>query len=161
MRQKLRMTRKLKPSPVLQNSLVNGRCTETGHLSGLGEPHRLFNRRDYPSRIAWVGTARMRGLGKINLTQPNVIWGRRRSLGLKQCHWNAGRQVPPIGKKNQWNITAQFFLRGQKYFNTNACRIFAGDGKRQTSGDILCQQSTCTKNEISKRQVSNLLGLKL
>ena len=140
---------------------MNGRCTETGHLSRLGEPHRFFNRRDYPSRIARVGTARMRGLGKIDLMQPNVIWGRRRSLGLKQYHWNAGRQVPPIGKKNQWNITAQFFLRGQKYLNSNACRISSGDGKRQASGVILCQQSTCTKSEISKRQVSNLLGLKL
>jgi hypothetical protein len=103
----------------------------------------------------------MRGLGKIDLTQPNVIWGRRRSLRLKQCHWNAGRQVPPIRKKNQWDITAQFFLRGQKYFNANASRVSAGDGKRQASEVILCQQSTCTKNEISKRQVSNLLGLKL
>jgi hypothetical protein len=92
--------------------------------------------------------------------QPNVIWVRWGSLGLKQCHWNAGRQVPPIGKKNQWNITAQFFLRSQKYLNANACRISAGDGKRQASGVILYQQSTCTKNEISKRQVSNFLGLK-
>jgi hypothetical protein len=72
--------------------------------------------------------------------------------------WAAGaadRQKEPV------EYHAQFFLRGQKYLNANACRISAGDGKRQASGVILCQQSTCTKNEISKRQVSNFLGLKL
>ena len=43
MRQKLRMPWKLKPGAVLQNRLVNRRGAQTGHLSGLGEPHRLLN----------------------------------------------------------------------------------------------------------------------
>ena len=103
----------------------------------------------------------MRRLGEVDLMQPNVIWRRGRRIVLKQRDRNTLRKMPPIGKKNQWNITAQFFLRGQKYFNANASRVSAGDGKRQASGVILCQQSTCTKNEISKRQVSNFLGLKL
>jgi hypothetical protein len=97
----------------------------------------------------------MRGLGKIDLMQPNVIWGRGRSLGLKQCHWNAGRQVPPIGKKNQWDITASSFCAARNI----SIPMPAGSPQVTARGKrvwLFChQQSTCTKNEISKRQVPN------
>jgi hypothetical protein len=119
----------------------------------------LFNRRDHPSCIAPIGTARMRGLGEIDLMQPNVIWGRRRCMGLKLCNWNAAWQMQSIGEKNHWDASANFFLRSQKYLNPNARWIAAGYCKGQACGLIFYQQSTCINNQISKRQIPCLLGL--
>ena len=102
----------------------------------------------------------MRRLGEVDLMQPNVIWRRGRRIGLKQRDRNTLRKMPLIGKKNHRDVTANFCLRGYKYFHPDARRITAGDGKGRLCGLICHQQSTCTKNQISKRQVPRLLGLK-
>jgi hypothetical protein len=161
MRQKFRMPGKLKPGSVLQNRLMNGRSAQTGHLSGLGEPHRLFNGRNDPGRIARIWAARMRGLGEIYVMQPYVICWRRCRIGLKQRDRNVPRQMPLIGKKDHRDLGANLFLRSSKYFKPNASGIAAGHGKGRVCGLICHHQSTCTKNQISKRQEPSLLDLKL
>ena len=103
----------------------------------------------------------MRGLGEIDLMQPNVIWGWRCRIGLKQRDWNVPRQMPLIAKKDHRDLCANLFLRSSKYFKPNASGIAAGDGKGRAYGLICNHQSTCTKNQISKRQEPILLDLKL
>ena len=76
----------------------------------------------------------MRGLGEIDLMQPNVIWGWRCRIGLKQRDWNVPRQMPLIGKKDHRDLCANLFLRGSKYFKPNASGIAAGDGKGRACG---------------------------